>query len=63
MNCLKIAKYVIVVKIKLNMNDSIDASVKSYVFHLIKIKLQWSMKMLCMDDTKGEALMTLKIVC
>ena len=52
-----------IVKNQLNMNASISASFKSYVFQLIKINLQWSMQMFWMDDTKGEALMKLKIVC
>ena len=63
LNFLKIAKYATVVKIRLNMDASISVSIKDYVFQLIKRNLHQSMQIFCMDDTKGEALVTLKIIC
>ena len=51
-----------IVKNQLNMNASISASVKAYVFYLIKRNLKWSMQIVCMDGTKGEALIELKLV-
>ena len=41
--------------------NNITQLINTYVFQLIKRNLQRSMKMFCMDGTKSEALMTLKL--
>ena len=51
------------IHVKIKIVNNIIELINTYAFQLIKINLQRSMQMFCMDEATSEALMALKLVC